>query len=384
MTRIEPVHEVFMRRALKLAAKHRPSPNPKVGAVVVKGGVVVGEGAHQYAGGPHAEVVALAKAGEQARGADLYVTLEPCCHWGRTPPCTDAVIAAGIARVIIGMKDPDAKVAGKGIEKLTEAGIEVVGPVLEEECARINRAYIYNRKSKTGLVWVTLKLAMSLDGRIATRTGDSKWITGEKSRAYVQKLRANVDAILIGANTARIDNPRLTARLGKKTLYPKRVILSSDCNLPTDLAMFSEPGETIVMTTGLAPAENRQRLEAVGASVIAVQDDIGQPYLDDVLKTLGEMGCLSVLIEGGGELAASFIEDESVCDVAFFYGPVIIGGKDAVPGIGGVGEERMATCPRLSKVTIRRLGEDFLLTGEIGGSPEFMYQGKPLVHGNHS
>ncbi len=361
MTRIEPVHEVFMRRALKLAAKYKPSPNPKVGAVVVKNGVVVGEGAHQYAGGPHAEVVALSKAGEQARGADLYVTLEPCCHWGRTPPCTDSVSAAGVARVIIGMRDPDPKVCGKGLEKLSAVGIEVIGPVLEDRCIDLNRAYIAHRTA--GLPWVTLKLAMSLDGRIATRTGDSKWITGEKSRAYVQSLRAEADAVMIGANTARTDNPRLTARLARKTVYPRRVILSSDCHIPSNLAMFGEEGETVVITTDLALPACRDRLKESGAKVLTVDSENGRPSLRSAMEALGEIGCLSVLIEGGGELAAAALESGLVRDVAFFYAPVIIGGTCAKPGIGGIGAERMADCLRLFKVTHRKLGADWLVRG---------------------
>jgi len=368
MTRDESIHEAFMRRALKLAGKYKPSPNPKVGAVVVKNSIIVGEGAHQYAGGPHAEVIALGQAGEKAKGADLYVTLEPCCHWGRTPPCTDAIIESSVKCVFVGGPDPDNRVSGKGISRLREAGIEVEVPVLEDECLRINRAYSWHRK--TGLPWVTLKLAMSLDGRIATRTGDSKWITGEKSRAYVQKLRAEADAVMIGANTARTDNPRLTARLARKTVYPKRVILSSDSEIASDLVMFGEEGETLVITTELASSQCRSRLAQTGARVVTVEAEKGRPSLKAALQALADTGCLSVLIEGGGELAAAALAAGLVQEVAFFYAPVIIGGRDAVPGIGGIGAERMADCLRLSNVTRRSLGDDLLVRGRVGAPPK--------------
>lgn len=365
MTPTPSVDEVFMRRAIRLAVKFRPSPNPRVGAVVVKDGVIVGEGAHQFAGGPHAEVIALEKAGEAARGADLYVTLEPCCHWGRTPPCADAIIESGIACVHVGTYDVDRRVCTKGVQRLRDAGIKANVPVLGSECLGMIRDYAWHRS--TGLPWVTLKLAMSLDGRIATRTGDSKWITGEKSRAFVQKLRAEADAILVGANTARNDNPRLTARLQRKTLYPRRAILSSDCDIPNDLQMLALEGQTFVITTEMAPSERRQGLQSAGARVVTVESHHGRPCLSAALKVLGDEGCLSVLIEGGGELAAAALEEELVSDVAFFYAPIIIGGRDAVPGVGGVGAERVAECLRLFKVKYRKLGDDTLIRGYPDG-----------------
>ena len=379
----------FMRLALRLAAKGRTSPNPRVGAVVVQRGEVVGRGYHPQAGEPHAEVFALRDAGEAAKRADLYVTLEPCSHYGRTPPCCDAVIRAGIARVYVGMVDPDEKVAGRGIERLREAGIEVVCPVLENEVRGINEAYIKHRT--TGMPLVILKSAMSLDGRIASRTGDSKWITGEKSRAYSHRLRAGVDAIIVGAGTARADNPSLTARVGKKTYYPRRVVVTRNGDLPDDLAMFRLPGETIVAVAKSAKRSALVKLEKAGARILRLMDadayfagacpevgadnglrdkcprSMGRGWLsiEELLRELAKMNVLSVLIEGGAGLAGRALDERVVDKAVFFYAPKIIGGSAAVGGIGGAGVELVSDCPKLADARIRRFGEDFAVEGTL-------------------
>ncbi len=346
-------HADYMKRALRLARRGRTSPNPMVGAVIVRGGQIVGEGYHPEAGEPHAEVFALRQAGELARGATMYVTLEPCCHHGRTPPCTQAVIEAGISEVYAAMTDPDARVACRGLDELRAAGIVVHSPLLEDEARELNEAYIKHRT--TGMPLVTLKLAMSLDGKIATRTGDSKWISGEASRRFVHKLRSRVDAIVVGAGTARADNPRLTARVGRKTFYPTRVVLTESADLPDDLAMFSEPGVSIVA----CPAGvDGAKLERAGARILSVGEHGGRASVADLVRQLGEMGCLSVLIEGGGELAASALEERVVDKVVFFHAPRIIGGRDAVNAVGGIGAETIDASIMLERVKVRRFGDD--------------------------
>lgn len=353
----------YMRRALTLARRGRPSPNPRVGAVVASGGRIVGEAYHHRAGQPHAEVLALRAAGEQARGADLYVTLEPCCHHGRTPPCTDAVIAAGISRVVAAMEDPDPKVSSRGFEKLRQAGIAVEVGLCEAEARRLNEAYIKHRT--TGMPLVILKSAISLDGRIATRTGSSRWITGERARAYAHRIRSEADAIVIGAGTARLDNPALTARVGRKTLHPARVIVTASGVLPPDLAAVCETGECIIATCAGSPSESLRKLEAGGAHIIRLEQCGGRLSIAELMRQLAAMGCLTVLIEGGGELAASALEERVVDKVMFFYAPCIIGGREAAPAVGGTGVADVGSAVRLERLRIRRLGPDFLVEGYV-------------------
>lgn len=356
-------HEDYMRRALRLAARGRTSPNPMVGAVVVKDGEIVGEGYHRRAGGPHAEVIALRKAGSNARGGVLYVTLEPCCHHGRTPPCTRAIIDAGVAEVYAAMLDPDPKVAGRGFDELARAGVRVHYPLLEKEAMKLNEAYIKHRTS--GLPLVTLKSAMSLDGCIATAAGDSKWITGERSRLFAHRVRAKVDAIVVGAGTARLDNPQLTARVGKRVYYPKRVVVTKSGNLPSDLRIFNEPGECIVACPeGLCDAViNKPGGSAV--EVVALPTVCGRVSMNALMRRLAEMGCLSVLIEGGAETAAAALEERVVDKVMFFYAPKIIGGRRATHAVGGVGVGSVDKAIRIRDMRIRRLGEDFLIEGYV-------------------
>lgn len=353
-----------MKRALQLAKRGRTSPNPMVGAVIVKKGEIIGEGYHPRAGEPHAEVFALRAAGEDAKGAALYVTLEPCCHYGRTPPCSKAVIKAGISEVYVAMADPDKRVATKGIQELKKAGIAVHCPLLEDEARLLNEAYIKHRQ--TGMPLVTLKSAMSLDGRIATRTNDSKWITNEKSRAYAHKARSRMDAIIVGGNTARKDNPSLTARLGKKIYYPKRVIVSSSGNLPDNLNIFALQGETYVAVSEKANIDSIRKLERAGARIISLKaKENGCLSMADLMKNLADIGCLSVLIEGGGGVAASALEEHMVDKILYFYAPKIIGGCDAVPSVGGMGAETVASSVKLEKIKVKRFGDDIAVEGYV-------------------
>lgn len=356
-------HADYMHRALKLAARGRTSPNPMVGAVVVRNGEIVGEGYHPRVGEPHAEVFALRDAGEQARGATMYVTLEPCCHHGRTPPCTQAVIGAGISEVYAAMADPDPRVSCKGFAELETAGVKVHHPLLEEEARKLNEAYIKHRL--TGMPFVILKSAMSLDGKIATRIGDSKWISSEKSRAYAHKIRSRVDAILVGGNTARADNPTLTARLGKKVYYPTRVIVSRSGDLPETLPMMEQPGATIIASSPDANVSSLRKLERSGARILTLGGPGGRFSIAELLKELGELGYLSVLIEGGGDVAASALQERVVDKVLYFYAPKIIGGREAISPVGGEGAETVAQSITVRDMQVRRFGEDIAVEGYV-------------------
>lgn len=356
-------HTQYMKRALRLAKRGRTSPNPMVGAVIVKNGEVVGEGYHPRAGEPHAEVFALRQAGAEARGAVMYVTLEPCCHHGRTPPCANAVADSGIAEVHVAMVDPDPRVAGRGIDELRRVGVKVHYPLCEDEARELNEAYVKHRL--TGMPFVILKSAMSLDGRIATRTGDSRWITSERSREYAHKLRSRVDAIVVGGGTARADNPRLTARLGRRVYYPARVVVTGSGDLPPNMAMLCEPGESFVACSGRASIESMRKLELAGARIIHLEDSAGWPSVSALMRRLGEMGFLSVLIEGGGEVAASALEERVVDKVLFFYAPRIIGGREAVSAVGGLGAENVASSVKLDHIRVRRFGDDIAVEGYV-------------------
>lgn len=360
MTTGEKTNEAgFMTRALSLARRGRTSPNPMVGAVVVKNGLVVGEGYHPRAGEPHAEVFALRAAGSKARGAVMYVSLEPCCHQGRTPPCTRAIIDAGVRCVVAAMADPDPKVAGQGFSELKKAGVEVRFPLCEDAARDLNKAYIKHRT--TGLPYVILKSAMSLDGKIATRTGNSKWITGDRARAYAHRIRSRVDAILVGANTARLDNPTLTARLPRKVYYPARVVISHGGNLPPDLEMFKQPGESIVACAKSSDASALRKLEAAGARILTVRESGGKLSIVDLLKKLGKLGYLSVLVEGGGEVAACALEERVVDEIVYFVAPKIIGGSSAPAVVAGLGAATVESAICLENMKVRKLGRDLVV-----------------------
>jgi diaminohydroxyphosphoribosylaminopyrimidine deaminase / 5-amino-6-(5-phosphoribosylamino)uracil reductase len=387
----------FIPQALRLARRGcgATSPNPMVGAVLVKGGKIIGRGWHRQAGLPHAEIEALRdaqKRGHSPRGAALYVTLEPCCTHGRTPPCTDAIIAAGIKRVVVGAIDPNPKHAGKGFKILRRAGIAVVWwgerprepknnskhgssgasphQKIADECAQLNQ--IFNHWIVNRTPFVTVKAAMTLDGKIATAGGESKWITGEKARAHGMKLRQGSDAILVGINTILADNPSLTARIQKSESRSqnknlRRIILDSMARTPLAAKIVSD--EFAVLTTivvGKRAPKNRVAALAKKANVIVAPAKKSQIDLRWLLKKLGAENVTSLLVEGGGEVNASFLLGGFAQRAAFFYAPKILGGRDSRKGVAGNGARSLSGVLQLREVAWRRLGEDLLLTARTG------------------
>ena len=358
----------FMERALSLArlAIGSTSPNPAVGAVIARDGVIIGEGYTQPPGSAHAEVVALEQAGERSRGATMYVTLEPCCHFGRTPPCARAIIEGGIAEVHIATLDPNPLVSGRGKAVLDDAGIKTRLGEREEEARGLNEAYI--KFITTGVPFVTVKFAVSLDGKIATATGDSKWISGEESREYVHRLRRAADAIMVGVNTILADDPMLTARdglEGGKRKNPIRVIVDSKARTPPTARVLKEPGVTIVAITAIAPSVQEKRLREAGAEVLELPLRAGLVDLEELLAELGRREITSVLVEGGGTLLGSFFDQGLVDKVVAFIAPVIIGGTEARLAVGGGGAQRIAQALRLSRVRVERVGDDVMITGYL-------------------
>lgn len=359
-------HEKYMRMALALAKKARGQtrPNPMVGAVVVKNGRVVGQGYHQRAGLPHAEALALQEASGTTRGATLYVSLEPCCHTDKkTPPCTEEIIRRGIKRVVVAMRDPNPKVAGKGLSRLLRAGIEVTEGIARKEAERLNEAYA--KHITTGLPFVTLKLAMSLDGKIATSTGESKWISGERARQWIHSLRSEVDAVMVGVGTVRADDPLLTTH--GRGRNPVRVIVDSRLSLPLSAQVLSTEGgsRTIVATTPSAQKEKIRKLEAKGVHVITLPDKAGLVDLPALMAWLGKEGVMSLLIEGGATIASSAVREGLVDKVLFIVAPLLIGGQDAKSVIGGRSPESLKDAIRLKDIRVRRIGEDLVIEGHV-------------------
>lgn len=359
------VDEQFMRRALALAQKGqgRTRPNPMVGAVIVQNGRIVGEGHHERAGGPHAEVVALEAAAGATSGADLYVTLEPCCHHGRTPPCTDRIIGAGIRRVVTSALDPNPLVSGGGVERLRAAGVLVELGLLSEEATTLNEAFIKFVKGR--IPFVILKAAVSLDGKIATRTGDSMWISGERSRQRVHQLRDQVDALIAGIGTIRRDDPRLTTRLPEGGRDPIRVIVDGLGPLPLDAKVFHSPSPspTWVAVAADAPRERIETLKRCGLMVLEAGGSRGRVCLAHLLKGLGEREITSVMIEGGEGIFTSAIEEGIIDKFFLFVAPVLVGGKTAPSLFGGAGIEQLAQAVRLRRVRIEQLDGDLLIEG---------------------
>lgn len=364
----QPLTEDPMARAIALArqAIGTVSPNPPVGAVIVKGGHIVGEGFTQPPGQAHAEIMALAQAGDDAAGADLYVTLEPCAHQGRTPPCTSAIIAAGIRRVHIGALDPNPRTDGRGVARLEQSNVSVVLHEASPDSQMLIESF--TKHVTTGMPFIIAKFAMSLDGKIATRSGDSKWISNVAARAYAHALRAQVDAVMVGIGTAIADDPQLTVRdapiVGKQ---PTRVVVDSSGRLPADAAMLAIDGTTIVATS-TATAERRKTLEAAGAEIIAT-GRTKQVDLAKLLTALGDREITSVLVEGGSHLLGSLFDQHLVDKVVAVVAPVIIGGTEAPGPIGGSGAHTIPDALRLTQVTYEQVDGDIIVTGYPTNKP---------------
>ena len=362
-------NEKYMQKALALAARAqgRTSPNPMVGAVVVKDNQVVGEGYHRKAGTPHAEVHALQAAGEAARGATLYVNLEPCSHYGRTPPCADAIVRAGVKKVVVAGLDPNPRVSGRGLKVLQDAGIETLTGVLEQEAQKLNLAFFKYIQTRTPLV--SLKVAMTLDGKIATSTGDSRWISGAGSRKYVHKLRNVYDAIMVGIGTVLKDDPMLNTRLEDENIRdPIRVIIDNNLDLPrsSNIVKTARQQKTIVFCDQQADDARQEFLEEAGLTVIQLATDEEKLPLEEVLQVLGEMEIMTLLVEGGGEINGYLIEKHLIDKVYWFIAPKIVGGRAAPTPVGGSGIPQLKDALPLKSMEIQRFDKDILIVAEVG------------------
>lgn len=359
-----------MRRALALAVLGRGhvEPNPLVGCVIARGAEIIAEGWHRQFGGPHAEIDALSVAGDRAAGATVYVTLEPCCHFGKTPPCTAALIAAGVGRVVAAMSDPFPAVAGRGVRELATAGIEVEVGVLEEEARWLNAPYL--KLTETGHPWVIAKWAMTLDGKIATHTGDSRWISSEASRRVVHELRGRVDAIIVGSGTALRDDPLLTARPpGPRTAV--RVVVDSQASLSSDsqLVRTAQESPVIVAAAAMATTDNHARLASAACEVLSLA---GATHADRLLELLGELGrrrMTNVLVEGGGKLLGTLADANQIDELHVFVAPRIIGGQAAPSPIAGVGVSQIGDALTIERPEWRDSGGDLYFTGRVLRQP---------------
>ncbi len=379
-------NKIFMQKALALAAKGkgRTSPNPLVGAVIVKGNKIIADDYHRKAGTPHAEILALKKAGAKARGAALYINLEPCCHTDKkTPPCTKSIIKSGIKEVVAAMLDPNPKVRGKGIRELQNAGIETEVGIMETEAKNLNEAFIKFITKKEP--FVILKIAQSLDGKIATSKGESKWITGEKAREYVHKLRNEVDAVLVGIGTVKKDNPSLDCRI-KGGRNPYRIIVDSNLQIPLNAKVLKYNDSKTIIATISPPSpsfsrggfqtrpykkelmsyqKKSERLNDMGIRILQVKDNNGKVDLKALIKELGKLDIARVMIEGGSSINASALSSGIVDKVLFFLAPKIIGGADAVPSVGGKSPAFLKNAVKIKNLQVKKIGEDFLFEGYI-------------------
>jgi len=362
----------YMQLALDLAKRGLgfTSPNPVVGAVVVKKGEIVGKGYHRKVGGAHAEVTAIKNAGELAKGATLFVNLEPCNHSGRTPPCTRAIVEAGIRRIVAAMPDPNPDVEGEGITYLRDKGLDVSLGICEEDARKLNEAFI--KYVKTKRPFVTVKCAMTLDGRTATKSGDSKWITGEEARSFVHEMRHASDAIMVGVNTVKKDNPRLTARLGDtKGADPTRVILDTHLTIPEDATILQIESDsvTIVITgagdSDAAKIEKQSHLEKMGALVLQSPLQNGLLAWDPLMARLGGMGITSLMIEGGSRVIGSALRAGIVDKIVFFYAPKILGGDDGYPVTKGPGPNSIDQSLKIKDMRVLKFGQDIMVEGYV-------------------
>lgn len=360
----------YMHRALELAKLGwgKTRPNPLVGAVIVKDGRVIAEGYHHVFGGPHAEVDALQKIDFKAEGATIYVSLEPCSHHGKTPPCVDSIIRSKISKVVVATTDPNPQVAGRGIGILRQHGIEVVTGVLEKEAIELNEIFI--KYITTGLPFCLLKTAMTLDGKIATATGDSKWITNEDSRAYVHTIRDRMAGIMVGISTIIKDDPQLNTRIpGMEVSQPTRIIVDSSCRIPigSKVVETAKQQPTIVATTDLSDIARHKELQERGVSLLVLPNDKGRVPLKELMMELGKLQIDSVLLEGGGTLNYAALEAGVVDKVMSFIAPKIIGGRNAITPVEGEGRDLVRDAFEISKTRISSFKEDVLIEGYIEG-----------------
>jgi diaminohydroxyphosphoribosylaminopyrimidine deaminase/5-amino-6-(5-phosphoribosylamino)uracil reductase len=362
--------EAHLARAIELAegGRGRTTPNPLVGAVVVKEGEVLGEGYHASLGAPHAEPVAIAACGDaDTRGATLYVSLEPCCHHGRTPPCTDAIVAAGISRVVVGSDDPTEKASGRGLGVLRDEGIEVVvaGGELAARARLLNQPF--RKHARTGRPYVLFKSAMTLDGKVATRTGDSKWISGEASRRLSHRWRADCDAVAVGIGTALADDPLLTARLDGVQRQPRRIVFDSEARLPLDSQLVRGAADVplTVVISRAAPRPAADGLEVAGADVIVATGENEPARVRSALAQIGAAGITSILLEGGPHLAGAFLDAGEVDEIRLFVAPVVLGGSHARDPLEGEGVERIAEATRSLTLDCERIGDDVLVSARL-------------------
>jgi diaminohydroxyphosphoribosylaminopyrimidine deaminase / 5-amino-6-(5-phosphoribosylamino)uracil reductase len=362
----------YMKMALSLAHKGlgTTSPNPMVGALVVKNQHIVGKGFHKKPGEAHAEILALNEAGEQAKGGTLFVTLEPCCHTEkRTPPCVDTVIESGVKKVVVAMYDPNHQVNGKGVEALRKARIEVKVGILSDEARRLNEAYIIYQEKKRP--FFLMKSAVSMDGKIATKIGESRWISDEESRSYSNRLRSVMDGIMVGINTVILDNPLLLPKMVRPKRYPVRIVLDSKLRIPLgcELVKTAASYKTIIFTLPDARADKGERLKSLGVEVIRVEpNDAGRISLHRICEELYQKQIMSVIVEGGGEVNSSFLKEGLVDKFILFYGPLFIGGKAASNLVAGKGIDFLKDAHKLEISSVKKLNNDICVEGYVHGN----------------
>ena len=358
--------EKYMALALELAEKGRGKvePNPMVGAVLVKDGEIVGKGYHQVFGGAHAEIHAIHEGGTNCRGATLHVSMEPCAHYGKTAPCVDAIIKAGIRKVVAAVVDPNPITSGKGIQQLKEAGIEVVVGVMEMQAKRLNGPFF--KLMQKELPYITVKWAMSIDGKIATHTGESRWITSDESRKYAHKIRGQMDGILVGINTVVRDDPLLTCRI-EGGRNPKRIVVDSSAILPVNSRLLStiNEGEIIVAVSKNAQRNRVEKLEQLGCKIVQTKDMNGRVDLKELFQRLGEMKLTNILVEGGSRVITSVIEGRIADRVMVFVAPIIIGGAGAKSPVLGTGINKISEAAEIDEIEIKRFSNDIVIEGTL-------------------